>query len=138
MTVMREEWEYARSPPMPALTQCWYTRTHIPVSRKHKEEDGSYTSECRYCGKAISSWAKGRWSLADGFNVSRLRDTTGGRYLYVMDVIDDFVVARYPIDHLETPAAIRACREDLCARHGLNEPGCTLELRDSKDEARLH
>jgi hypothetical protein len=123
---------------MTGLTQCWYTRTHIPVSRKHKEGDGSYTSECRYCGKAISSWNKGRWYLADGFNVSRLRDATSGRCLYVIDVFDDFVVARYPIDHLESPAAIRAYREELAEKHGLKQPGCTLELRDSKDEARVH
>jgi hypothetical protein len=108
------------------------------VTRKHKEADGSYTSECRYCGKSISSWAKGSWHLADGFNVSRLRDSTGGRHLYVIDVIDDFVIARYPIDHLQGAAAIRAFREELCAKHGLKEPGCTLELRDSRDEKRLH
>jgi hypothetical protein len=123
---------------MPALTHCWYTRTHIPAGRRHKEADGSYTSACRYCGKAIASWSKGRWHLADGFNISRLRETTGGRLLYVIDVIDDLVVARYPIDHLTTPAEIRAYREELCEAHGLRQPGCTLELRDSRDAARLH
>jgi hypothetical protein len=123
---------------MPALTQCWFTRTHVPVSRKHKEADGSRSSECRYCGKPIASWGKGRWYPADGFNVSRLRDTTGGRFLYVIDVIDDLVIARYPIDQLESAAALRAFKEDLRATHGLDQPGCTLELRDSKDEARLH
>ena len=75
---------------------------------------------------------------SESANVSRLRDSTGGRHLYVIDVIDDFVIARYPIDHLQSVAAIRALREELCATHGLKEPGCTLELRDSKDEKRLH
>jgi hypothetical protein len=123
---------------MPALSQCWFTRTHVPRGRKHKEADGSWSSECRYCGKAITSWGKGSWYPADGFNVSRLRDTTGGRFLYIIDVVDDIVIARYPIDDLEGPAALRAFKEDLRATHGLDQPGCTLELRDSKDEARLH
>jgi hypothetical protein len=121
---------------MPALTQCWFTRVHVPVSRKHKEEDGSFVSHCRYCDKSIVSWGKGRWYLADGFNVSRLRDTTGGRYLSVIDVLDEFIVARYRVDHLDTPA-LRAFKDQLRGTHGLDEPGCTLELRDSSDERSL-
>ena len=124
---------------MPALTQCWYTRTHVPAGRKHKEADGSFSGECRYCHKPITSWGKdGGWYLADGFNVSKLRDSPGGRYLYVLDVSDDIIVARYPLDHLTTPAALRAYKEELRIAHGLDQPGSTLELRDSNQGAKLH
>ena len=121
---------------MPALTQCWYTRTHVPAGRKHKEEDGSYSAECRYCHKAITSWNKGAWYPADGFNISRLRESTGGRMLYVVDVIDEFIVARYPIEHLKGPAAIRDFKLELRAVHAMDEFGSTLQIFDSKETAR--
>lgn len=123
---------------MPALTQCWFTRAHIPAGRKHKEADGCYHAHCRYCGKSITSWAKGQWYLADGFNIGRLRDSTGGHFLYVIDVIDEFIVARYPVQEIEDPAALRAFKEELRKQHGIGQPGCTLELRDSGSEASVH
>jgi hypothetical protein len=123
---------------MPALTQCWYTRTHVPAGRRHKEADGSVTSECRYCHKTITSWAKGAWSLADGFNVSKLRDSTGGRFLYVIDVIDEIIVARYPVDAAIGVAELRALKDELRIKHDLERPGCTLQLRDSSQGANLH
>ena len=123
---------------MPALTQCWYTRTHVPAGRKHKEPDGSYSAECRYCHKAITSWNKGAWYPADGFNVSRLRDSTSGRCLYIVDVFDELVIACYPIDHLKGPAAIRDYKLELRAVHGVDELGSTLRLIDSKESAGVH
>jgi hypothetical protein len=127
-----------RSPPMPALTQCWYTRTHVPTGRKHKESDGSYSAECRYCHKPITSWNKGAWYPADGFNVSRLRDSTSGQVLYVVDVVDEFIIARYPVDHLKGVAALRAYKLELRAAHGIDEFGSTLRLIDSKESAGVH
>jgi hypothetical protein len=123
---------------MPTLTQCWYTRTHVPSGRRHKEADGSFTGECRYCHKAITSWGKSDWYLAEGFNVSRLRDSTGGNFLYVIDVVDELVIARYPTDHIKTAAELRAYREELSKTHGLDEPGCTLQIRDSGDTGHVH
>lgn len=123
---------------MPALTQCWFTRTHVPAGRKHKGADGSYSGECRYCHKPITSWNKGTWYLADGFNVSRLRDSTGGRYLYVIDVADDMILARYPVDHIQTAAELRAYKEELGKAHELDRIGSTLQLRDSQEGASLH
>lgn len=123
---------------MPGLAQCWYTRVHVPEGRKHKEADGSHSAACRYCHKPISSWNKGAWYLADGFNVSHLRESTGGRFLYVIDVIDELVVARYPIDHLSRAAEIRAYKDELRQTHGMDAFGCTLQLRDSQEGARAH
>lgn len=123
---------------MPALTQCWFTRTHLPTGRKHKEEDGSVTSECRYCHKPITSWNKGAWYPADGFNVSRLRESTGARFLYVIDVLDDLVIARYPVGHLEDDSALRAYKDELRETHDIDRIGSTLQLRDSHEGARAH
>lgn len=119
---------------MLALTQCWFTRTHLPDSKKHKEDDDSWTSHCRYCGRKIVSWHKGSWSLADGFNVSRLAETTGKRFLYLVDVTDDFVVARFSLGHLEGEEAIEAYKQQLRQEHQVDEPGSGLELRDSIDD----
>lgn len=123
---------------MPALAQCWYTRTHVPAGRKHRESDGSLSAECRYCQKAITSWNKGAWYPADGFNVSKLRDATSGRCLYVVDFADEFIVARYPIDHLKTAAQVRDFKLELRAVHGLDEFGVTLEIIDTKESAKVH
>lgn len=123
---------------MPALTQCWYTRVHVPHGRRYKQADGSVSSDCRYCDKAIASWHKGRWYLADGFNVSQLREAAGGRYLYVIDAADEMVIARYPLGGEQEPAALREFKDELRRKHGLDMPGSALELRDSQDEALAH
>lgn len=123
---------------MPALAQCWYTRTHVPTGRKHKQADGSFSSTCRHCHKPITSWAKGGWYPADGFNIDRLRESTSGRCIYVVDVIDEMIVARYPIDGLRGAAAIRDFKLSLRTKHGFDDPACTLRLVDSKDGAGIH
>lgn len=123
---------------MPGLSQCWYTRTHLPAGRKHREPDGSFSASCKYCHKPITSWNKGAWYPADGFNISRLRESTGGRTLYVIDVADELIIARYPIDHLKGPAAIRDYKLQLREVHGVDLLGSSLRLIDSKDSARAH
>lgn len=122
---------------MTGLAQCWYTRTHVPLGRKHKESDGSFSAECRYCHKSITSWAKSGWYLADGFNISRLRDTTSGRCLFVIDVADEFIVARYPVDD-KSAAEIKEFKLELRTAHGMDEFGSTLRLIDSKEVAPVH
>ncbi len=116
---------------MPALTQCWYTRAHVPDGRRRKTGDGAQESHCRHCGKRITSWDGRSWHPADGFNVSRLAETANARFLYLIDVDDDVVIARFLVAHLEGEQAIAAYREELRRQHGLDEPGCTIELRDS-------
>ena len=93
---------------------------------------------CRYCQKPITSWNKGAWYLADGFNISRLRDSTSGRCIFVIDVADELIVARYPIEHLKGPAAIRDYKLELRAVHGIDELGSTLRLIDSQESAQVH
>jgi hypothetical protein len=52
----------------------------------------------------------------------------------VLDIADDFVVARYPVDHLEDEAAIDAYRQELMEEHGIDEEGDDYVLRDSVDD----
>lgn len=120
---------------MLALTQCWYTRKHVPERKKVREEDGTWSSTCRHCQREIQSWSKDRWFLTDGFNVTQLAEQTGTRFLYLFDPADDFILHRYPVSHLPDEAAIEAYKEDLRAEHGLDQPGSDLELRDSRDDA---
>jgi hypothetical protein len=110
----------------------------VPAGRKHREPDGSFSSECRYCHKPITSWGKSDWYLADGFNISRLRDSTGGNFLYVIDIVDELVIARYLTDHIKNAAELRAYRQELSRVHGLDEPGSTLQIRDCGDTGHLH
>ncbi len=119
---------------MLALTQCWFTRVHVPEGRRHAEDDGSHTSHCRHCGKRIVNWNKDRWHLADGFNVSHLAETTAFRFLYIVDISDDMVIARFPLTHLPDEAAIKAYAVELKLAHLVDEPGSGLALRDSRDD----
>lgn len=116
---------------MLALTQCWYTRLHQPMGKRHREADGSLTSHCRHCERTIISWGRNRWFLADGFNVTRLAETTGTRFLYLIDTADDFILARFPVGHLGHEAAIEAYRDELRMEYLAGDAGNGIELRDS-------
>jgi hypothetical protein len=117
---------------MRALTQCWFTRDHVPASRRgHKEADGSRNSHCTHCGRAILSWDNQRWFLADGFNITRLLETAGGRHLFLFDRADDMVIARFPVSHITDEKALAAYKEELREQHGADRPGSDLELLDT-------
>jgi len=120
---------------MEALTQCWFTRIHLPDRHRHRADDGSTTATCRYCHRNIVSWDKSAWALADGFNVSRLADASG-RYLTLFDTAGDFVVHRYTVAHLNDEEAIEAFKANLRAEYGMDDADSTLELRDSAAPAR--
>lgn len=117
-----------------ALTQCWFTRKHVPERKKFREDDGSWSSTCRHCEREIRSWSKGRWFLADGFNVTRLAEETGTRFLYLFDPGEDFVLHRFPVAHLPDEAAVEAYKLGLRAEYRLDAPGCEVVLRDSRDD----
>ena len=118
---------------MKALTQCWFTRVHMPEARPQKEDDGSHSSYCRHCERAIVSWDRHRWFLADGFNVTRLAETVSGRFLVVLDGVDETIIGRWSVQHLEDPAELDAFKQAIVEQHGVNAPGSTLELYDSGD-----
>ncbi|MDF8333161.1 hypothetical protein [Novosphingobium cyanobacteriorum] len=114
-----------------ALTQCWFTRIHLPERHRHKEADGSTSSTCRYCHRPIVSWSKDAWSLATGLDVSRLAATASGRYLWLHDREADYVIHRYTVKHLNDEEAIEAFKERLRAEYNLDDPDTTLVLMDS-------
>lgn len=116
---------------MLALTQCWFTRQHQPETRSHRGEDGAHHAWCRHCEREIISWDKGRWFLADGFNVTRLAETVGGRFIFLLDTADEMVVARYGVTHITDPAELETFKAQMRTRHGADEPGSTIELFDS-------
>ena len=116
---------------MKALTPCWFTRAHVPEGRAHREEDGSHTSHCRHCERAIVSWDKGRWFLAAGFNVTHLAETVGGRFLFVLDALEEVVIARHPVPAGIDEAGLEQLRAQLREDHGIGRPGSSLELHDS-------
>ena len=119
---------------MLALTQCWFTRTHVPSRSKHKDADGAWFSHCRHCERRIVSWGKNRWYMADGFNVTRLSETTGTRFFYLIDIADDFVLARFPVGHLKDNAAIEDFRRDLEEEYLVGPAAIGVELRDSNHD----
>jgi hypothetical protein len=116
---------------MKALAQCWFTRMHMPEGRAHKDEDGSFYSRCRHCERDILSWDRSRWFLADGFNVTHLAETVGGRFLFVLDTAEEQVIARYPVANADDKGALDELKAEIRARHRIDEPGSTLELHDS-------
>ena len=116
---------------MQALAQCWFTRVHRPERERHRADDGSLASTCRYCRRALVSWDRETWNLADGLDVSRLAELTSGRTLTVIDMVDDLIVRRFAIRHLEDEAAVDAFKQDVRTQYGLDDPASTLVLRDS-------
>lgn len=121
---------------MLALTQCWFTRQHQPETRSHKGDDGAHHAWCRHCERPIISWDKGRWFLADGFNVTRLAETVAGRFVFLLDTTDEMVIARYPVHDIADPTELEAFKADVRARHRVGEPGSTIELFDSGEPVR--
>lgn len=117
---------------MLALTQCWFTRTHVPEGRGHRESDDSHTSHCRHCGRPIvRRKGQGSWRLSDGIDLEELAEATAHRYLYLLDVTDDFIIARFPVQHLQGEEEIDAYKSELREQHGTDLPGSPLVLKDS-------
>ena len=117
---------------MLSLTQCWFTRVHVPRRRPVVEKDGSHSATCRHCARRIACRGKGIWHLADGFNADHLAAASTARFLYIVDMLDDLVVRRFPVTHLADEAEIRAYAAELKQAHRVDEPGSGLALRDSR------
>ena len=119
---------------MLSLTQCWYTRTHVPEGRGHRESDESHTSHCRHCGRPIVRRSgEGQWRLNEGIDLDELAESTARRFLYLLDATDDFIIARFPVNHLEGEDEIEAYKTELRAQHGADIPGSPVVLKDSAD-----
>ena len=111
------------------LTQCWYTRTHVPTSQKARGEGGTVISTCRYCQRAIRSHGGKSWTLADGIDLDELAAHSQIRYICVTSVADGMIIARHVIENDLDDAAIRLRCEEISQTHGALEPGSGLDVR---------
>lgn len=117
---------------MLALTQCWFTRTHVPEGNGKRDGTGIWRSDCRHCDRPIISWDKKAWHLAEGFNLLNVYQGIEKPFLYLIDTRNDFVVARFPIDHLTTEDAVEAFADQIKADNAVDDPESALALRDSR------
>jgi len=117
---------------MLALTQCWYTRTHVPNHPGRKGREGVFRSDCRHCDRPIISWDKQAWDLAEGFNLLSVYQGMEKPFLYLIDTRNDLVVARFPIEHLETEPEVEALAEQIKADNNVGDSENALALRDSR------
>ena len=117
---------------MLALTQCWFTRTHIPSYPGQRNREGVYRSECRHCDRPIISTDRKVWHLAEGFNLLTVYQGIEKPFLYLIDTRNDFVVARFPIDHLECEDDVEAFAAQIKAENNVGDADSDLALRDSR------
>lgn len=117
---------------MLALAQCWFTRKHVPIQPGRRNRDGVFRGDCRHCRRPIVSWDRAAWHLAEGFNLLQLTQGAEEAFLFLVDTRDDMVVARFPIDHLETEAEVRAFAQQIRIDYQMDRLGNTLDLRDSR------
>ena len=117
---------------MLALTQCWFTRTHVPAYPGQRNKDGIYRSECRHCDRPIISTDRKTWQMAEGFNLMTVYQGIEKPFLFLIDTRNDFVVARFPIDHLEFENDVESFAEQIKVDNGVNDPASALALRDSR------
>lgn len=99
------------------LTQCWYTRTHAPASRKAQRAGEYFTATCRYCQRPIHSQTGKHWSLSDGIDLDALATQSARPFICVKDTFDGMVVARYPLDPAATQDDVDAQLATIRARY---------------------
>jgi hypothetical protein len=129
------------APPPPtvvAMAQCWYTREHRPAQNQRPREDGRPVyARCCHCHRDISSLNGRLWEIAGGFNAEAAGHSRARAFLSVVDVVDEMVIARFPIGAIPDEAGVQALRARLRLRYGLDEPASTLVLRDSRQRAMM-
>ena len=120
-----------------ALTQCWFTRAHKPDHAGRRDAKGVYHGACRYCDRPIISWDRQAWHLAEGFNLMQVYQDAQTPFLYLVDTRDDFVVARFPVDHLQSEDEISAFAQKIQQENNVGDPDSFLILRDSRKPHRV-
>jgi hypothetical protein len=111
------------------LTQCWYSRTHVPMGRKERGEGDILTSTCRYCERPLRSHGGKSWVLADAVDLDELGARSLIRYICVTNFADGMIVARYVIDPDADEAITNAQLEAISESHGAKVPGSGLDVQ---------
>ena len=111
------------------LTQCWFTRTHVPARGRRTREDDYFVAVCRYCRRPIHSRSGDHWTLADGFDLDALAEQGAQPFICVSDPADSLVIARIAIDD---PASGKTPHEQLTQvkeHYAAMMPGRTLDIK---------
>ncbi|MDE1918432.1 MAG: hypothetical protein KGH96_20390 [Sphingomonadales bacterium] len=120
-------------PTVVAMASCWYTRDHRPSQTPPLSRDGEPTyARCRHCHRDIASHNGQDWHIAGGFNAEAAGRNHAQAFLSVVDVLDEIVVARFPIGAMNDEDEIRAFKAQLRLRYAMDAPESMLELRDSR------
>lgn len=114
-----------------ALTQCWFTRKHLPNHKPRVRFEGAFYAHCHHCRRPIFSLDGAMWHIDGGFNVDTLGEAANA-FLSVDDPVDGITLARIPIDPAANPDDIAALIEQIRKDYGLDERGNTLVLRDHR------
>ncbi len=118
-----------RRDPTHTLTQCWYSRSHVPAGRKELWADGYHHSLCRYCERSIKSSGKKSWVLADGIDLDDLADRAGTRFICVTSDADGMIVARHLIPKDWDEEAVQARLAHVVADCSTQDPSGGLSVR---------
>lgn len=103
-----------------ALATCWYTRRHVPVASPRYRAEGAFRSTCRFCESTIHSHDKKHWTLSNGLDLDELAGNS--EYIAVVDRGDGLVIARVPIEHDLSKAALKQKIDEVRLHYAI-EPG---------------
>jgi hypothetical protein len=116
------------------MAVCWYTRDHQPARAMHPREDHQpIYARCCHCHRDIVSLDARHWSIVGAFDAEAAGRRRIHAFLSVVDTLDEVVLARFPIGSVPDERGVAALRIYLRWRYRLDDPGCTLDLRDSRD-----
>lgn len=134
MTIRQKGRMMTVPPTVVAMTPCWFTREHLP------DDDGPYVlreggpsyARCRHCYRDIVSHDAMHWDMAGAFNPEAAGRVRAMAFLSVVDVLDEMVIARFPIGRIPDEAGVKALRARLRQDYRMDEPDSMLVLRDSR------
>lgn len=72
------------------------------------------------------------WDIAGAFNPEAAGRVRAMAFLSVVDVLDEMVIARFPIGRIPDEAGVQVLRARLRRDYRMDDPGCMLVLRDSR------
>lgn len=116
-----------------SMTPCWFTREHLPDDEPCVlREGGPFYARCRHCYRDIASHDAMHWDIAGTFNPEAAGRVRGMAFLSVVDVLDEMVIARFPIGCIPDEAGVQVLRGRLRRDYRMDDPGSMLVLRDSR------
>src|SRR4051812_39003462 len=110
------------APTVVTMAVCWYTRDHEPAHRLPMREDGRPVyARCCHCHRDIAG-IDGHWRIAGAFDPEAAGRRRPHAFLSVVDVVEEIVLARFPIGTVPDERGVRALRAHLQRRYRLDDP----------------